>query len=164
MYKRQPVDIVLNPLGVPSRMNLGQLYEAMLGWAGMVTGNKYSTPVFNGASPEQVFNELDNAGLPISGKAKLIDGFEDERYRELAERIVCYQKPEFATKEMIDRFESFVKTRLFSKGPWLKDRGQTLDQAIIEAETSLTEDNSEEDVEILEKLLDHYKEKKSIYS
>ena len=65
---------------------------------------------------------------------------------------------------MIGRFESFVKTRLFSKGPWLKDRGQTLDQAIIEAETSLTEDNSEEDVEILEKLLDHYKEKKSIYS
>ena len=65
---------------------------------------------------------------------------------------------------MIDRFESFVKTRLFSKGPWLKDRGQTLDQAIIEAETSLTEDISEEDVEILEKLLDHYREKKSIYS
>ena len=101
---------------------------------------------------------------PWAEKAKLIEGFEDERYRELAERIVCYQKPEFATKEMIDRFESFVKTRLFSKGPWLKDRGQTLDQAIIEAETSLTEDNSEEDVEILEKLLDHYREKKSIYS
>ena len=69
-----PVDIVLNPLGVPSRMNLGQLYEAMLGWAGMATGNKYSTPVFNGASPEQVFNELNEAGLPISGKTKLIDG------------------------------------------------------------------------------------------
>ena len=101
---------------------------------------------------------------PWAEKAKLIEGFEDERYRELAERIVCYQKPEFATKEMIDRFESFVKTRLFSKGPWLKDRGQTLDQAIIEAETSLTEDNSEEDIEILEKLLDHYREKKSIYS
>ena len=101
---------------------------------------------------------------PWAEKAKLIEGFEDERYRELAERIVCYQKPEFASKEMIDRFESFVKTRLFSKGPWLKDRGQTLDQAIIEAETSLTEENSEEDVEILEKLLDHYKEKKSIYS
>ena len=101
---------------------------------------------------------------PWAEKAKLIEGFEDERYRELAERIVCYQKPEFASKEMIDRFESFVKTRLFSKGPWLKDRGQTLDQAIIEAEMSLTEENSEEDVEILEKLLDHYKEKKSIYS
>ena len=75
-----PVDIVLNPLGVPSRMNLGQLYEAMLGWAGMVTGNKYSTPVFNGASPDQVFNELSQAGLPISGKAKLIDGVTGEAF------------------------------------------------------------------------------------
>ena len=73
-----PVDIVLNPLGVPSRMNLGQLYEAMLGWAGLVTGNKYSTPVFNGASPEQVFSELENAGLPVTGKAKLIDGVTGE--------------------------------------------------------------------------------------
>ena len=75
-----PVDIVLNPLGVPSRMNLGQLYEAMLGWAGMVTGNKYSTPVFNGASPEQVFNELSQAGLPISGKTRLIDGVTGEAF------------------------------------------------------------------------------------
>ena len=75
-----PVDIVLNPLGVPSRMNLGQLYEAMLGWAGMVTGEKYSTPVFNGASPEQVFNELSNAGLPVSGKTKLIDGITGEAF------------------------------------------------------------------------------------
>ncbi len=75
-----PVDIVLNPLGVPSRMNLGQLYEAMLGWAGIVTGNKYATPVFNGASPEQVFNELDKAGLPISGKTKLIDGVTGEAF------------------------------------------------------------------------------------
>ena len=75
-----PVDIVLNPLGVPSRMNLGQLYEAMLGWAGMVTGQKYSTPVFNGASPDQVFNELGNAGLPISGKTTLIDGITGEAF------------------------------------------------------------------------------------
>ena len=69
-----PVDIVLNPLGVPSRMNLGQLYEAMLGWVGLVSGKKYSTPVFNGATPEQVFDELKSAKLPITGKAKLIDG------------------------------------------------------------------------------------------
>ena len=75
-----PVDIVLNPLGVPSRMNLGQLYEAMLGWAGMVTGNKYSTPVFNGASPDQVFKELENAGLPLTGKATLIDGITGEAF------------------------------------------------------------------------------------
>ncbi|MDA9594914.1 exonuclease domain-containing protein [SAR86 cluster bacterium] len=101
---------------------------------------------------------------PWAEKVKLIEGFEDERYRELAERIVCYQKPEFASDEMIERFQSFVKTRLFSKGPWLKDRGQTLDQAIVEAETMLAENNNEEDVEILEKLLDHYREKKSNYS
>ena len=69
-----PVDIVLNPLGVPSRMNLGQLYEAMLGWVGLVSDKKYSTPVFNGATPEQVFDELKSAKLPITGKAKLIDG------------------------------------------------------------------------------------------
>ena len=75
-----PVDIVLNPFGVPSRMNLGQLYEAMLGWAGMVTGQKYSTPVFNGASPDQVFNELSSAGLPVSGKTTLIDGITGEAF------------------------------------------------------------------------------------
>ena len=69
-----PVDIVLNPLGVPSRMNLGQLYEAMLGWVGLEANKKFSTPVFNGASPEQVFEELMNADLPSTGKAKLIDG------------------------------------------------------------------------------------------
>ena len=74
------VDIVLNPLGVPSRMNLGQLYEAMLGWAGMATGNKYSTPVFNGASPDQVLTELSNAGLPVSGKTRLIDGVTGEAF------------------------------------------------------------------------------------
>ena len=75
-----PVDIVLNPLGVPSRMNLGQLYEAMLGWAGMVTGEKYSTPVFNGATPDQVFSELSNAGLPTSGKTTLFDGVTGEAF------------------------------------------------------------------------------------
>ncbi len=75
-----PVDIVLNPLGVPSRMNLGQLYEAMLGWVGLEAGKKYATPVFNGATPDQVFDELDNAGLPITGKAKLIDGRSGEYF------------------------------------------------------------------------------------
>jgi len=65
---------------------------------------------------------------------------------------------------MLDRFQTFVKTRLFSKGPWLKDKGQTLDQAIVEAETLLAETDTEEEKEILEKLLSHYNEKKSIYS
>ena len=69
-----PVDIVLNPLGVPSRMNLGQLYETMLGWAGEVLGKKFATPVFDGASPSEVMKELDLAGLPETCKAKLIDG------------------------------------------------------------------------------------------
>ena len=69
-----PVDVILNPLGVPSRMNLGQLYETMLGWAGDVLGISYATPVFNGATPSEVENELKKAKLPLTGKAQLIDG------------------------------------------------------------------------------------------
>ena len=68
------IDVVLNPLGVPSRMNLGQLYETMLGWAGEALGVKYATPVFNGATPAEVTDELKKAGLPLSGKTQLIDG------------------------------------------------------------------------------------------
>ena len=74
-----PVDVVLNPLGVPSRMNLGQLYETMLGWAGEVLGVKYSTPVFNGATPDEVETELKKAGLPINGKTTLLDGRTGEK-------------------------------------------------------------------------------------
>ena len=74
-----PVDVVLNPLGVPSRMNLGQLYETMLGWAGEVLGVKYSTPVFNGATPNEVEAELKKAGLPINGKTTLFDGHTGEK-------------------------------------------------------------------------------------
>jgi DNA-directed RNA polymerase subunit beta len=68
-----PVDIVLNPLGVPSRMNLGQLFETALGWAGKKLGQKYSSPIFDGATWEEVTAELDKAGLG-KAKAKLIDG------------------------------------------------------------------------------------------
>ena len=75
-----PVDIVLNPLGVPSRMNLGQLYEAMLGWVGLEANKKYATPVFNGATPDQVLDELKGANLPVTGKAKLIDGRSGEYF------------------------------------------------------------------------------------
>ena len=74
MEDGSPVDIVLNPLGVPSRMNLGQLYETMLGWAGEITGRKFATPVFDGATPSEVQKELEKAGLPSTGKALLIDG------------------------------------------------------------------------------------------
>ncbi|MCF7902638.1 MAG: DNA-directed RNA polymerase subunit beta, partial [Candidatus Marinimicrobia bacterium] len=70
----RPVDIVLNPLGVPSRMNLGQLYETMLGWAGEILGVHYETPVFDGATVEDVQEEMNKAGLPVSGKTSLIDG------------------------------------------------------------------------------------------
>jgi len=74
-----PVDIVLNPLGVPSRMNLGQLYETMLGWAGERLNKKYKTPVFNGADYQDVINELKKAGLPETGKVDLWDGRTGEK-------------------------------------------------------------------------------------
>ncbi len=75
-----PIDIVLNPLGVPSRMNLGQLYETMLGWAGHVLGCKYETPAFDGAKPEEVETELKKANLPITGKTTLVDGRTGEKF------------------------------------------------------------------------------------
>jgi len=75
-----PVDIVLNPLGVPSRMNLGQLYETMLGWAGEILGLRYETPAFDGASPDLVETEMKKASLPADGKVKLIDGITGEYY------------------------------------------------------------------------------------
>ena len=74
-----PVDICLNPMGVPSRMNLGQLYETMLGWAGKILGEKYATPVFNGATPDEVAKKMKDAGLPDSGKVNLFDGLTGEK-------------------------------------------------------------------------------------
>ena len=74
-----PIDVILNPLGVPSRMNLGQLYETMLGWAGEKLGVKYATPVFNGCKPSEVEEELKKANLPLTGKTVLIDGRTGER-------------------------------------------------------------------------------------
>src|SRR5690625_2489191 len=68
-----PVDIILNPLGVPSRMNLGQIYETILGWAGMTLGVKYASPVFDGATYEQVQEELRKAGLPEDGRVHLYE-------------------------------------------------------------------------------------------
>ena len=69
-----PVDIVLNPLGVPSRMNLGQIYETVLGWAGSKLGVKFSTPIFDGASNEEINDYTDKAGVPRYGKTMLRDG------------------------------------------------------------------------------------------
>ena len=75
-----PVDIVLNPLGVPSRMNIGQIYETVLGWAGLKLGRKYATPIFDGATEEEVQNELKEAGLPDFGRTYLYDGLSGERF------------------------------------------------------------------------------------
>jgi len=75
------VDLILNPLGVPSRMNLGQLYEAMLGWAGRVLNKNYKTPVFNGAVEVEVLGELKKANLPTSGKMELWDGRTGEKIK-----------------------------------------------------------------------------------
>ena len=75
-----PVDIVLNPLGVPSRMNIGQLYETSLGWAAKTLGVKFKTPIFNGATYQEVQHELEKAGLPAHGKVSLYDGRTGERF------------------------------------------------------------------------------------
>lgn len=75
-----PVDIVLNPLGVPSRMNLGQIYETVLGWAGIEMGVKFATPIFDGASEEQVLEYCRKAGIPEYGKTYLYDGLSGERF------------------------------------------------------------------------------------
>jgi len=75
-----PVDICLNPLGVPSRMNLGQIYETVLGWAGLKLDRKYATPIFDGASMEEVAAELKEAGLPDFGRAYLYDGLTGQRF------------------------------------------------------------------------------------
>jgi DNA-directed RNA polymerase subunit beta len=75
-----PVDIVLNPLGVPSRMNLGQLFETALGWAGMRLGVHFATPIFDGASWDEVGDYLEKAGLPRNGKTVLFDGRTGDRF------------------------------------------------------------------------------------
>jgi DNA-directed RNA polymerase subunit beta len=75
-----PVDIVLNPLGVPSRMNLGQIYETVLGWAGQKLGVKFATPIFDGAEMDQVQDWVAKAGLPKSGRTYLYNGLTGDRF------------------------------------------------------------------------------------
>ena len=77
-----PVDIVLNPLGVPSRMNLGQIYETVLGWAGYRLSETYGTPIFDGASYQQINAKMMEAGLPKDGKVYLYDGETGERFHQ----------------------------------------------------------------------------------
>jgi len=75
-----PVDIVLNPLGVPSRMNLGQIYETVLGWAGKELGVKFATPIFDGASHDEVEEWVKKANLPESGRTYLYNGLTGDRF------------------------------------------------------------------------------------
>ena len=85
-----PVDIVLNPLGVPSRMNLGQIFETVLGWAGVKLGEKFATPIFDGASLDDLNEWTDKAGLPRYGKSYLYDGHTGERFDQPATVGVIY--------------------------------------------------------------------------
>ncbi|MEI6754705.1 MAG: DNA-directed RNA polymerase subunit beta [Paludibacter sp.] len=85
-----PVDIVLNPLGVPSRMNLGQIFETVLGWAGKELGVKFATPIFDGASLEDLNEWTDKAGVPRYGKTRLTDGGTGEKFDQHATVGVIY--------------------------------------------------------------------------
>jgi DNA-directed RNA polymerase subunit beta len=86
----RPVDIVLNPLGVPSRMNIGQIYETVLGWAGLKLDKKYSTPIFDGATLDQINSITDEAGLPRFGHTYLYDGGTGEKFDQPATVGVIY--------------------------------------------------------------------------
>jgi len=85
-----PVDIVLNPLGVPSRMNLGQIYETVLGWAGLKLGVKFFTPIFDGASLENINEYTDKAGVPRYGRTYLYDGGTGKKFHQPATVGVIY--------------------------------------------------------------------------
>ena len=85
-----PVDIVLNPLGVPSRMNIGQIYETVLGWAGQKLGRKFATPIFDGATLDQINALTDEAGIPQFGHTYLYDGGTGERFHQSATVGVIY--------------------------------------------------------------------------
>tara|TARA_R110001592_G_scaffold362114_1_gene675007 strand:+ start:51035 stop:54859 length:3825 start_codon:yes stop_codon:yes gene_type:complete len=85
-----PVDIVLNPLGVPSRMNIGQIYETVLGWAGKRLGRKFATPIFDGASLDQINAFTDEAGVPRFGHTFLYDGGTGERFHQAATVGIIY--------------------------------------------------------------------------
>ena len=85
-----PVDIVLNPLGVPSRMNLGQIFETVLGWAGRELGEKFATPIFDGATLDDLNEWTDKAGVPRYGKTYLYDGGTGDRFDQPATVGVIY--------------------------------------------------------------------------
>ncbi|MEO0626331.1 MAG: DNA-directed RNA polymerase subunit beta, partial [Bacteroidota bacterium] len=85
-----PVDIILNPLGVPSRMNLGQIFETVLGWAGDKMGMKFATPIFDGASQDEIEQHIQDADLPSLGQTYLYDGETGDRFHQQATVGVIY--------------------------------------------------------------------------
>ena len=111
-----PVDIVLNPLGVPARMNLGQLYEALLGWAGHKLGKKYAVPVFDSPTIEDVKKEMEEANLPQLGRATLYDGQTGEAFEQ---KVTCGVVYMLKLNHMVDE-----KMHARSTGPYLLITGQ----------------------------------------
>jgi DNA-directed RNA polymerase subunit beta len=85
-----PVDIVLNPLGVPSRMNLGQIYETVLGWTGEKLGMKFATPIFDGATTDEIGSYCEQAGIPMFGHTYLYDGETGDRFHQKATVGIIY--------------------------------------------------------------------------
>ncbi|HOU47078.1 MAG TPA: DNA-directed RNA polymerase subunit beta, partial [Chitinophagales bacterium] len=85
-----PVDFVLNPLGVPSRMNIGQIYETVLGWAGKELGVKFATPIFDGANVDEIEHYINEAGLPRLGSTYLFDGESGQRFDQKTTVGVIY--------------------------------------------------------------------------
>jgi DNA-directed RNA polymerase subunit beta len=85
-----PVDIVLNPLGVPSRMNLGQIYETVLGWTGQKLGVKFATPIFDGATTDEIGSYCEKAGIPMFGHTYLYDGETGDRFHQKATVGIIY--------------------------------------------------------------------------
>jgi DNA-directed RNA polymerase subunit beta len=85
-----PVDIVLNPLGVPSRMNLGQIYETVLGWTGEKLGIKFATPIFDGATTDEIGSYCEQAGIPMFGHTYLYDGETGDRFHQKATVGIIY--------------------------------------------------------------------------
>ena len=110
------VDIVLNPLGVPARMNLGQLYEALLGWAGHTLGKKYAVPVFDSPTIEDVKKEMEEAKLPYLGRATLYDGQTGEAFEQ---KVTCGVVYMLKLNHMVDE-----KMHARSTGPYLLITGQ----------------------------------------
>ena len=108
-----PVDIVLNPLGVPSRMNLGQIFETVLGWAGLKLGLKFSTPIFDGASLDEIEDFVKQADLPSLGQTYLYDGETGDRFHQEATVGIIYM---LKLSHMVDD-----KMHARSIGPYLID-------------------------------------------